>query len=682
MALKDQSGPESSAGAPSPVESGAASPAPFLWLIGLFFVGFLIVIGLNKLFANLIDELGARSANERARLFIGEEIVRNIQGIEMDILRMPMTVGSLPQERIEGELLKKVAKLEHDLAVLKDGGTVQQLIYLNIEGKDQMVREVAFKPGARESGYVMEIIELGPHLDQVRVKARELRAMLELRDRSVAQRDGESLIAVARDILAYSKRLPSFFFRFNENANRLLFDSHQQLRDLEAQLSAQRERYKTTETILILLVIFSVTAIGILFARQLRKSNEKLVRAWSDMRLARDDAERASRAKSDFVSRMSHELRTPLNAILGFAQLLDREALTAVQRDYSRQIHTAGQHLLDLIGEVLDLAKIEAGRLVLERIAFDLRQTMEQVAAVAMKRAQTKGLAVAAVLSPELPNRVRGDPTRLRQVLINLLDNAVKFTERGEVGLRVEPEPEGGKLLFRVWDTGIGMDERAVQQLFRPFTQADESTTRKYGGTGLGLAICKDLVEAMGGDLQVASMPGQGSRFWFSLPLERVDEAPEPSAAAETSAVAPAGLGGDAVAGQPIPDSALRSHVLLVEDNPVNQLVASGMLTALGATCEIVGNGLEALEKLELGSYDLVLMDVEMPLMDGHTATREIRLRERRQNSRRVPVIAMTANAMAEDRERCIASGMDDYLAKPYEIDALAAILHRWLPGT
>ena len=682
MAIKDQSDPKSSAGAPPPVESGAVSPAPFLWLIGLFFVGFLIIVGLNKLFANLIDELGARSANERARLFIGEEIVRNIQDIEMDILRMSMTVGPLPQERIEGELLKKVAKLERDLAVLKDGGTVQQMIYLNIEGEDQMVREVAFKPDLREQGYVMEIIELSPHLDQVRVKARELRDLLERRDESLERRDGESLMAVSRDILAFHKRLPSFFSRFNENANRLLFESQQQMQGLEAQLGAQRERYKTTETTLILLVIFSVTAIGILYARQLRKSNEKLVRAWSDMRLARDEAERASRAKSDFVSRMSHELRTPLNAILGFAQLLDKEALTAVQRNYSRQIHAAGQHLLDLIGEVLDLAKIEAGRLVLERIEFDLRQTMGQVAAVAVKRAQTKGLAVAATLSPELPKRVRGDPTRLRQVLINLLDNAVKFTERGEVGFRVEPEPESGKLLFRVWDTGIGMDERAVQKLFRPFTQADESTTRKFGGTGLGLAICKDLVEAMGGKLQVASFPDRGSRFWFSLPLEQVDDAPEPSAAAETSAVAEEESDGHVVAGRPIPNSALPSHVLLVEDNPVNQLVASGMLTALGATCEIAGNGLEALEKLERGNYDLVLMDVEMPLMDGHAATREIRLRERRPGSRRVPVIAMTANAMAEDRERCIASGMDDYLAKPYEMGALAAVLHRWLPGT
>ena len=680
MTTSGRASPKPSAEAPPTFESGAASPLRFLWLIGLFFVGFLIIVGLNKLFSNLIDELGAQSANERARLFIGEEIVRNIQDIEMDILRMPMAVGPLPQERIEGELLKKVAKLERDLAVLKDGGTIQQLIYLNIEGKDQMVREVAFKPVARETGYVMEIIELGPHLDQVKLKARELKAMLEQRDQYFEQRDGEGLIAISRDILAYSKRLPSFFFRFNENASRLLFDSHQQLRNLETQLSAQRERYKTTETTLIVLVIFSVTLIGILFARQLRESNENLFRAWSEMRLARDDAERASRAKSEFVSRMSHELRTPLNAILGFAQLLDREALTSVQRNYSRQIRAAGQHLLDLIGEVLDLAKIEAGRLVLEHIEFDLRRTMDQVVAVAVKRAQNKGLPVKVVLSSELPGRVRGDPTRLRQVLINLLDNAVKFTERGEVGLRVEPEGEGGKLLFRVWDTGVGMEEQAIRRLFQPFTQADESTTRKYGGTGLGLVICKDLVEAMGGSLQVESHPGQGSRFWFSLPLERVDDAPGSSAAAETSAAAAEGAEGRVAAGRPIPSPALQRHVLLVEDNPVNQLVASSMLAALGASCEIAGNGLEGLEKLEQGTYDLVLMDVEMPQMDGHAATREIRLRERQRESRRVPVIAMTANAMAEDRERCIASGMDDYLAKPYEMDALAAIIRRWLP--
>ncbi|MBK8898771.1 MAG: response regulator [Candidatus Competibacteraceae bacterium] len=667
---------------PPPIsESKVASPLRFLWLIGLFFVGFLLIVMLNKLFSNLIDELGARSANERARLFIGEEIVRNIQGIEMDVYRMAMAGVIQAQERIEGEFLKKVSKLEHDLAVLKDGGTVQQQIHLNVEEMEQMVREAHFKPDEQDKGYVMEIIELGPHLDQIKAKVKELRALLELREECRAQRNGESLLAVTRDILIYFKLLPSFFFRLNENANRLFFESQHRLEGLEGQLAAQRDRYKITETVLVVLVIGAVTLIGLLFAHQLKQSNDKLVRAWGEMRLARDEAERASRAKSDFVSRMSHELRTPMNAILGFAQLLDREALTPVQRDYSQRIHTAGEHLLDLIGEVLDLAKIEAGRLVLECIAFELRQTIDEVVSVAVKRAQIKGLELKLEIAPELPSQVEGDPTRLRQVLINLLDNAVKFTERGEVGLRVELEPADGALRFGVWDTGIGMAESAVQKLFKPFTQADQSTTRKYGGTGLGLAICKDLVGAMGGVLRVVSRPGHGTQFWFSLPLKHIDLAPEPTAAVAASPAAGAEAASRRVTDDRIEPSAhWPGHVLLVEDNQVNQLVASSMLAVFGTTYEIASNGLEALEKFRQGNYDLVLMDVEMPLMDGHAATQEIRLWEQRRGSPPTPVIAMTANAMAEDRARCVASGMDDYLTKPYEMDALAAALQRWLP--
>ncbi|MBL8260628.1 MAG: response regulator [Candidatus Competibacteraceae bacterium] len=669
---------------PSPSsEAKVASPRRFLWLIALFFVGFLLIVGLNKLFSGLVDELGARSANERARLFVGEEIVRGIQGIEMDVYRMGMISGRAAQEKIGGELLKKVEKLERDLVVLKEGGTVQQLIYLNVEAVDHMLRQATFKPDASDRRYVMEIIELAPHLDQIKLKVAELGELLKLRDDHRNRNNGEGLLAVTRDLLTYFKRLPSFFFRLNENANRLFFESQQRLESLEAQLAAQRTRYKTTEAVLVIAVIGAVTLIGILFGRQLKQSNDKLVRAWSEMRLARDEAERASRAKSDFVSRMSHELRTPMNAILGFAQLLDRENLTPVQRDYSQRIHTAGQHLLNLIGEVLDLAKIEAGRLVLEKIAFDLKRTVEEVAAVTMKRAQAKGVTVRVDIVSALADQVRGDPTRVRQVLINLLDNAVKFTERGEVGLRVEPESERAGVRFQVWDTGIGMDAPSVQKLFKPFTQADQSTTRKYGGTGLGLAICKDLVEAMGGVLEVESRPGQGTRFWFSLPLEAAEPAPAQAEAATAREVQ-----GKASVGAPAGDArtpsapARSKHVLLVEDNEVNQLVASSMLAAIGASCEIAGNGLEALEKFRQGRYDLVFMDVEMPVMDGHTAAQEIRRWERERDTAPTPVIAMTANAMAEDRARCAASGMDDYLAKPYEMAALVALIRHWLPET
>lgn len=662
-------------------ESQVVSPLRFLWLIGLFFVGFLLVVGLNKLFSGLVDELGQQSANERARLFIGEEVVRNIQGIEMDVYRMAMAVGPAAQEKIERELLKKVAKLERDLRVLKEGGTVQQLIYLNLEGMDQMIREATFKPDLKDRGYIMEIIEIGPHLDQIKTKASELKALLALRDDYRSRQNGEGMIVVSSAILSYFKRLPPFFFRLNENANRLFFESQRQLQSLDARLSAQRDRYKTTEIVLILLVVASVTVIGFLVARQIKQSNQKLVRAWNEMRCARDQAERASRAKSDFVSRMSHELRTPLNAILGFAQLLDKESLSPVQRNYSWQIRIAGQHLLELVGDVLDLAKIEAGHLVLEQVAFDPKTMLDEVVSVTVKRAKAKGLEVKVVRPPALPDLVKGDPTRLRQILINLLDNAVKFTERGTVGISVEPAAEGGLLLFQVWDTGIGMEQKVVEKLFKPFTQADESTTRKYGGTGLGLVICKDLVAAMGGNLQVASEPDRGTRFWFSLLLERADLAAEAVEIIEAT-----GANGqerptiEVSDGQRKSESALKRCVLLVEDNPVNQLVASSMVAALGPTCDIAGNGLEALEKIQRGNrYDLIFMDVEMPVMDGHAATQKIRLWERQQGRRRIPIIAMTANAMAEDRKRCIAIGMDDYVAKPYEMDALATIIDRWL---
>lgn len=663
-------------------DAKATSPLRFWWLIGLFFVGFLLVVGLNKLFSGLVDELGQRSANERARLFVGEEVVRNIQGIEMDVYRMAMAVGSAAQERVERELLKKVAKLEHDLLVLKDGGTVQQLIYLNVEGMDQMVREATFKPGVEDQGHVMEIIEIGPHIDQIKVKISQLRTLLTSRDEYRLRVDGEGMIRVSSEILNYFKHLPPFFFRLNENANRLFFETQLRLQQLDARLAAQRERYKATEMGLIVLVIGSVTIIGILFARQIRRSNEKLARTWREMRAARDDAERASRAKSDFLSRMSHELRTPMNAILGFAQLLDSQPLSPVQRDYSRQIHTAGQHLLDLIGDILDLAKIEAGRLVLEQVTFDLGHLVNQVVAVADKRAKTKGLMIKITVASELPRQVVGDPTRLRQVLMNLLDNAVKFTERGEVGIDIAPDLDDGKLRFRVWDTGIGMEEGVAQKLFKPFTQADESMTRKYGGSGLGLVICKDLVAAMGGNLQIASRLGQGTSFWFSLPLQSADamaNAPETGQKIPTEPIARTD---DRAVSLPILNPLPKGRVLLVEDNLVNQLVAAGMLETLGAVCETADNGMEAVEKLQQGGdYGLIFMDVQMPLMDGYAATRHIRQWEEEQGTGHIPIIAMTANAMAEDREQCLASGMDDYLAKPYEIGVLASMLRRWLPN-
>jgi signal transduction histidine kinase/CheY-like chemotaxis protein len=655
-------------------------PFRFLWLIGIFVIALMGVVGLKMFFSHLYDEIGERSANERARLFIGEELVSTLLRIEKDVYQMATLNNATAQSRLEQHIGEHVDKMHHDLAVLKNGGRVRQVVYLNIEGHDQMVREVTYQPAPEAQGYVMELIEIAPLLDQVRVKTAELRDLLAKRVQLRDSSDSQSRIELEHEITVYLKHMPPYFFRLSENANRLFFDSSDRLEELERQLAAQRERFKTTEMALVLLIIVLATLAGFVFARQINASNQRLRLALDEMRAAKEEAERASRAKTDFVSRMSHELRTPMNAILGFAQLLESEALKPEHRDYVGEINRAGSHLLELINKVLDLAKIEAGQLTIEQIPFDLRHTLNEVAALVSERTKGKGLDLRFSAAPDLPLHILGDPTRLRQVLINLIGNAEKFTSQGGIEIRIEPVADATQIQFSVQDSGIGMDAETLTRLFQPFAQADESTTRKFGGTGLGLKISQDLVHAMGGEIQVESEPGKGSRFWFNLPVKAVPES-DNSPAIEafplpervTNAVeAKAGveIGGEAP---------LHGHLLLVEDNRINQVVASRMLDKLGLTHDIANHGGEALEKLAAKAYDLILMDMEMPGMDGPEASMRIRAREAETGEKRIPIIAMTANAMHEDRQRCLASGMDDHLPKPVEMTKLGELLRVWL---
>ncbi len=651
--------------------------ARFLWLIGIFVVSLMLVVGLKMFFSNLYDELGERSANERARLFIGDELVSTLQGIEKDVYQMTTLTNSTAQARLESHIAQHVDKLRHDLSVLKKGGRVRQVVYLNIESHDQMVREVVYHPDPAAQGYVMELIEIEPLLDQILGKTRTLRELLGQRAQLRNNNDSQGLFKLEQEISIYLKHLPPYFFRLNENANRLFFDSSDRLQEIERQLAAQRDRFKTTEMLLVVLIIVLATLAGFVFARQINTSNLRLRLALDEMRAAKEEAERASRAKSDFVSRMSHELRTPMNAILGFAQLLESEALIPEHREYVGEINRAGAHLLELINKVLDLAKIESGKLTIEHIPFQLHHTLDEVAALVSERVKSKGLVLHFEALPGLPERILGDPTRLRQVLINLIGNAEKFTERGGIDVRVEPVEQGQRIQISVRDSGIGMDEATLAKLFRPFAQADESTTRKFGGTGLGLKISQDLVHAMGGEIQVESAPGAGSRFWFSLPSNPVTDAAKARPDSRV-ATAPQSPVAEPDANDQPP---LCGHILLVEDNRINQMVASRMLGKLGMTYDIANHGGESLEKFERCSYDLILMDMEMPEMDGLEASIRIRARESAAGKVRTPIIAMTANALSEDRDRCLASGMDDHIAKPVEMSRLNEVLVKWLPA-
>jgi signal transduction histidine kinase/CheY-like chemotaxis protein len=385
------------------------------------------------------------------------------------------------------------------------------------------------------------------------------------------------------------------------------------------------------------------------------------------VREARRAAEKANSAKSVFLANMSHEIRTPLNGIVAMTELLGRSGLAAEQRDIAAVILNSTETLMAIVNDILDFSKIEAGGMKIEQIPFDLRPAVEDAVRLFAPRAQQKSLTLEYRIAPDVPAAIVGDPLRIRQILMNLLSNAIKFTKAGGVALevtRARSTDQAPALLFRVIDTGIGIAPEVSRTLFRAFTQAESGTTRKFGGTGLGLAISLRLVSLMGGSIGLESEPGKGSVFWFIIPARPVELSKVKALSKTTDSGMP----------QAAPT---RWRILVVEDNPVNQVVALRALGTLGYLPEVAASGEAALEALQSGLFDLILMDCQMPGMDGYETTAEIRRRQT--GSHRIPIVAMTANSIDGDRERCAAAGMDDYVSKPFRMGALQAVLCRWL---
>jgi len=636
--------------------------------------GFLLLVVLDGVFSHLISTLDERMDNERQRLRIGEVVLLDLKVLEADIYKMAITYNPRGQYLIQGDIVERLTQLEKALDVLEQGGTLDRVTRINIESQDSMRQRFTYQKEPNEV-FLLEVIDLRPKLARIRERTVELGEIMATHDTPQTNTDHTNNTQYVNAIKTYLRAVPPEFIRMNENAARLLFIGKQKTEELEQMIQQRTWLYQLIEGLFSALIIVVFSLFAYQFNRKLQATNKHLQRTSVDLLAAKQAAETANRAKSAFLANMSHELRTPLNAILGFAQILQQDpSLDATHRQDVDIIKRSGDYLLTLINDVLDLAKIEAGRLDLVPGHCDIDGFFRELANLFHMRTKGKGVVFQYESIGPLPYYIEIDEKRLRQICMNLLNNAVKFTEQGEVRLEVNYRTNDskddqlyGELIILVSDSGIGIATDEQEAIFEPFQQVGENEYKQQG-TGLGLPITRSLVKQMGGHITLESEKGQGSRFTVQIPVPELEAINFITQKTE-EIVAIGYRRTDGVQG-PL-------RILEADDVSVNRSLVRGLLEPLGFEVTEVANGAEAVAITEQQVFDMILMDLVMPKMDGLTATRQILARSSKVNRH---IIALTAHAFDENRIECLEAGCCEHLSKPLDKKKLLQMLQTFLP--
>ena len=635
-------------------------------LLTIFILGYIGIIIIHNIFSGILNKLDTSVKNEYSRYKIGEYIIKEIASIESNYYKMGVVSEIKDLKPIEKTIKSEINDIRKAVLVLKYGGVLDTHMNLNLLEMSIVSDKIYFLNSKKEK-YTFEAFELLPKLNELDEKFSEMEEVMKVRLSIIKNPNYETSKEDIAKVNLFFKQLPNLFINMKENASRLLYDSKKNIERLEEDIKIQKVYYRKLEYIFTFIAMFFVLMFGYLLTKQILKKSKELEKLTEKSKLAEQEALKANQTKSQFLANMSHEIRTPLNAIIGFSELLSKSKLEKTYKDQAEIITKSASALLNIINDILDISKIESGKAEVSKTKFDLNNLLEQIVQLYSINTKQKNIELIYNLDSNVPQFVINDETKIKQVLSNLLSNAIKFTtENKTIYLNVslkEIKNNIATINFSIKDEGIGISKEEQKKIFKPFSQADGSISRKFGGTGLGLSISLNILQMLGSKIELISKEDQGSTFFFDLDFEIQADVINQNPIIKT---------------EEIQDSRYSGKILVAEDNTNNQLLIALVLEEFGLDVVIVDNGKMALDEIKKEKFDLIFLDINMPVMDGVEALKHIKIHEQKL-SIKTPIIALTANSIKGDKEKYLKYGMDDYLSKPIRNVELSKILKQYL---